>query len=285
MIPYNNVASDYLLRRYFPGNLEAANLAMSIPDTLAMFLIPALGMYVDRCGRRVDIILLGAVGFIVGHLALALGAGKLMALLALCILGCGYSTLLCFWACVPSLVRPLHHSTAYGVLTSACNLSVTVVPLAIASLISSDPTYRSTGSFFALMAVAALVLGMFFALLNVQRRLGLNCAPPPSALLPMATSHPLVGDGSVGLPPPLTNSSSDSDLDMFAAFGPERATDDITVTVVLGSPEGPPGGERQCSPRGEEGTHLLAMMPILTARGSNHSRDRRFGRHRPLRDL
>lgn len=177
MVPYNNVASDYLqTSRYFGnGKLVEANLAMSIPDTLAMFLIPALGIYVDRHGRKVNVILFGAGAFIFGHIVLALGRGWFLALTALIALGLAYSTLLSFWACIPTLIPSAYHSTAYGILTSSCNLAVTIIsPLLVAPTISKDPSYQVCGLIFATLGLLAFLLAIFLATINKQGHLGLN---------------------------------------------------------------------------------------------------------------
>lgn len=227
MIPYNNVASDYLQSRYFDGNLIAANVAMSIPDTLAMLLIPALGIFVDRRGKRVSIILLGGVAFMLGHGFLGLGGGKVIALLALLVLGAAYCTMLCFWACVPSLVNPRRHSTAYGVLTSACNLSVTVISLIVAPMVTFDPAYRLTGLFFASLGGIATSLALVMVVINDRIRLELDCGAPvirPSPLLSLTTmSMPMmrVEEGR-GSPPP----------------GPEDVTESCLIVTVVPAPGG-----------------------------------------------
>ncbi|PJF17978.1 hypothetical protein PSACC_02262 [Paramicrosporidium saccamoebae] len=173
------------LTRYFGGNLVDANLAMSIPDTLAMVLVPLLGIYVDRHGKRISLIMCGAVAFAVGHAMLGMGSQKVVAFLALSVLGFAYSTLLCFWACVPAVVRHARHSTAYGILTSACNLAVTLIPLAVAPIISTDASYGSCGLFFAALGATAVGLVLVLGALNLRHHLGLEC---PSARLRPAIS-------------------------------------------------------------------------------------------------
>lgn len=228
MVPYNNVASDYLQTRYFDGDVVDANLAMSIPDTIAMFLIPALGMYVDKLGRRVNIILLGALAFILGHGCLALGRGRVMAIASLFVLGAGYSTLLCFWACVPTLVRHTRHSTAYGILTSICNLSVTAISLAVAPVVTADPSYRSAGLFFAGLALVALILGALLAALNVKRRLGLNGPAPMRPTFSLAVSVPMANPADSGRASPEPSH--------------ERFGDGELMVTVIPSP--PPNGHQ-----------------------------------------
>lgn len=199
MIPYNNVASDYLQSRYFGDRPILANLAMSVPDTLAMFLIPALGIFVDYRGKRVSIILLGGIAFMLGHALLGLGHEPGVALTALLILGAAYCTMLCFWACVPSLVNARRHSTAYGVLTSACNLSVTVISLIVAPMVTLDPSYRVVGLFFAALGGIATFLAILMAALNDRLRLGLDYGvavirqSPLLTLTTMTMSMPITG--------------------------------------------------------------------------------------------
>jgi len=172
MIPYNNVASDYLEQRYFKDDIIRANAAMSIPDSAAVLMVPLLGIYVDRRGGRLLLILLGAISFILGHFFL--GQKTFGATVPLLILGFAYSTMLNFWACVPWLVGSCGHSTAYGILTASCNFAVTIIPLVVAPIIAYDPSYRLCGYFFAIVGIFALFGSMLLFFLDHLYHLGLN---------------------------------------------------------------------------------------------------------------
>ena len=72
------------------------------------------------------------------------------------------------------LVSAPHLSTAYGIVTSAINLSITAVPLIVAPIVNSDLTYHNCGLFFTLLAVLSFVLVMILSKYNRKRHLGLN---------------------------------------------------------------------------------------------------------------
>ena len=170
MIPYNNVASAYLQQRYYGEDDLKANLAMSLPDFLAIFLVPALGVFVDRTGRKVLVLVAGAAAFAFGHFLLAVGSSERAAVSSLVVLGFGYSTMLTFWACVPVLVPVSKHPLAYGALTASMNLSVSVVPIFVAALISEDSSYRTCGLFFSSLGVCALALTLVLSILNKKKK-------------------------------------------------------------------------------------------------------------------
>lgn len=183
MVPYNNVASDYLQARYYGDDAYTANLAMSIPDGLAMLLIPFLGHWVDHTGYRLTLLLLGSGALCIGHGWLALGKWAIPQLI---IIGFGYAALLGFWACVPILCRPHRHALAYGLFTSVMNLAVTVIPLGIASLINLDPTYRVAGLTFASMALGALLLLISLWAVARMQNLRLNSRQVTVTIPPVA---------------------------------------------------------------------------------------------------
>lgn len=174
MVPYNNVASDYLQTKYFQGSLMESNAVMSIPDTLAMLLVPLVGWAVDYTGARLVLLTAGALAFMGGHGLLGWGSHGLTATIALAILSVGYSSMLGCWACVPPLVRSSRQSMAYGLLTSACNLSITLNSLVVASLVAADPSYALAGIFFTLLASLALVTSITLHIWNRQSSLHLN---------------------------------------------------------------------------------------------------------------
>ena len=136
---FNTVASAYLQVRYFPGDVFKSNLAMSIPDTAAIFIVPLIGMAIDRSGWKLWTIGLGQAALAFGHFFLAIfKAPTATPYFSLFTLGIGYSTLLAIWSCVPYLVGSKCHATAYGYLTASTNLSSTILPILVAGLVSSD---------------------------------------------------------------------------------------------------------------------------------------------------
>jgi MFS family permease len=177
---FNTVASAYLQERYFPANVLGANWAMSVPDTAAIFMVPLIGLGVDRTGWKLGTIGIGQLALACGHLWLALGRNPARPFAALFILGIGYSTLLAIWSCVPFLVGSKRQATAYGFLTSSTNLSTTVLPILVAALITADQSYLLVGLFFSLLGVFGLVICVYVSSINRVYSLNLNGSRVPA---------------------------------------------------------------------------------------------------------
>ena len=170
IIPYNSVASDLLARRNVLS-LNQANVYMSMPDFIAMFIVPALGMFVDSTACKYPVILTGGLGLFLGHLLLACKQGSMM--LPLSLLGIGYSCMLVFWALVPDLVGRRRQAMAYGLLTGAFNAAVSIVPLFVPLLVQwQDGGYTQASLFFSILALLGVALTAFLLVLSHRRRIG-----------------------------------------------------------------------------------------------------------------
>ena len=180
---FNTVASAYLQERYFPNDIFKANWAMSIPDTAAIFMVPLIGLAVDRSGLKLMTIATGQAALALGHLWLAISKAPEKPFMSLLILGIGYSTLLAIWSCVPYLVGSRRQATAYGFLTSSTNVSSTLLPILVAALISSDQSYFLVGLFFSLLGSAGLLLCIKVSNLNSKQCLGLNSSRVPNHMV------------------------------------------------------------------------------------------------------
>lgn len=181
---FNTVASAYLQVRYFPGDVFKSNLAMSIPDTAAIFIVPLIGMAIDRSGWKLWTIGLGQAALALGHFFLAIfKAPTATPYFSLFILGIGYSTLLAIWSCVPYLVGSKCQATAYGYLTATTNLSSTILPILVAGLVSSDQSYFQVGMFFSLLSVSGLAVFLQISTLNSSHSLNLNSSRVPGHMV------------------------------------------------------------------------------------------------------
>jgi nitrate/nitrite transporter NarK len=179
---FNNVASAYLQERYFPAQLLKANLAMSIPDSTAIFLVPLIGWIVDRSGFKLATIAVGQGTLMLGHWLLSVGLHPESPIFPLLLLGVGYSTLLALWSCVPFLAGSRKQATSYGFLTASSNFSVTVLPTAVAAFINADASFAAAGAFFAALGALGCLLCGAVWWLNGKWSLGLNCAKFPAHL-------------------------------------------------------------------------------------------------------
>ncbi len=180
---FNNIASAYLQERYFPAQLLKANLAMSIPDSTAIFLVPLIGWIVDRSGWKLGTIVAGQAALMLGHWMLSIGSQPSSPVFSLLLLGVGYSTLLALWSCVPFLAGSKKQATSYGFLIASSNFSVTVLPTAVAAFINADASFRAVGAFFAGLGAAGCALCGAIWWLNRKLSLSLNSAKFPAHLI------------------------------------------------------------------------------------------------------
>ncbi|KAF9897155.1 hypothetical protein BX616_006087, partial [Lobosporangium transversale] len=89
VVPFNNVASDFLQSKWYPNNPRKATTIMSIPDTIGAFLGPCLGIIVDRYGRRASILIASTIVLVIVHTTL--GFTMINPIFAFSLLGIAYA--------------------------------------------------------------------------------------------------------------------------------------------------------------------------------------------------
>ncbi|KAI9175796.1 hypothetical protein H9P43_006160 [Blastocladiella emersonii ATCC 22665] len=200
VVPFGAVASEFFQAKWYPGDPATAGLVMSTPDSVSAFLVPIMGVLIDRYGRRCSSMLVCAVLIMGAHSALALAPADAMPPLAAMLpLGAAYSLYgTAMWPSIACLVHDPHLvATAYGIATSALNASLAVVPVVVASLLvaaddpqGGDPVakYLPVEFFFVGLAAAGLVAAA--ALYRADKRSGgfLESAAlaPPAAITAVA---------------------------------------------------------------------------------------------------
>ena len=163
IIPYNNIASDLLAKRNYLS-LGQANAYMSLPDFLAMFIVPVLGTFIDTTFCKYPVIFTGGVSLVIGHVILThQNEGIIIPLL---FLGIGYSSMLTFWSLVPELVGHKRQALAYGMLTGSFNAAVSIIPLFVPMFLEVGG-YPAVNLFFTSLAVSGTILA---AILMVKRK-------------------------------------------------------------------------------------------------------------------
>lgn len=177
IIPFNNIASDFLQRKWYEDTPSKAAWTMSIPDTMAIFLIPIIGYAIDYFGYKVAYIVGGGFAMGLGHYILA---GNIASpIIPLIINGFASSSVVAIWPCIPALVPEMYWATAYGIITACINASYTFVPLIVAVLENLDHSYGAVELFFALQSI----LGAFLTILFYYSRK----ATSPNSLLGSST--------------------------------------------------------------------------------------------------
>ncbi|KAF8943594.1 hypothetical protein BGZ47_005264 [Haplosporangium gracile] len=166
IVPFNSIHAGFLQMRWYPGDPLKAAQIMTIPDLLAGVLILPVGWFVDHYGQKSWLFIL--CGLITGTAHVFLGLVKIKNPFPFLIcLGVSSAIGAIFSSAVPVLVRSDQMATAYGILTSAYNLSFVVLPMVVAKLMTVDPTvYTYTEIFFASIGFFGAMLAVWLKLLD-----------------------------------------------------------------------------------------------------------------------
>jgi nitrate/nitrite transporter NarK len=89
VVPFNNIASDFLQSKWYHDNPRKAAAVMGIPDTIGAILVPGFGLVVDRYGGRASTLIVSACIMVVVHFTL--GFTSLSPVFAFSLLGVAYS--------------------------------------------------------------------------------------------------------------------------------------------------------------------------------------------------
>ncbi|KAI1318111.1 hypothetical protein EDD11_007163 [Mortierella claussenii] len=170
VVPFNNVASDFLQSKWYPGNPRKAAAVMGIPDTIGALLVPGFGWIVDRYGRRASVLIVSAGVMVVVHSTL--GFTMINPIFAFSLLGIAYSMYgVALWpsiACV--ITNELHLGKGYGISSSFLNISLTIVPPIVATIRVVGDSFLYVEMFFIVMGLTGILVG--FVLKVMDRRDG-----------------------------------------------------------------------------------------------------------------
>ncbi|CAO3572213.1 unnamed protein product [Mortierella alpina] len=170
VVPFNNIASDFLQSKWYPGNPRKAAAVMGIPDTLGAVLVPGFGMLVDRYGSRASTLIASAFIMVIVHSTLGFTAWS--PVYAFTLLGVAYSMYgVALWpsiACV--ITNELHLGKGYGISSSFLNISLTLVPPVVATIRVAGDSFLPVEMFFISMGLCGMLVG--FLLKNIDRHSG-----------------------------------------------------------------------------------------------------------------
>ncbi|KAF9429552.1 hypothetical protein BGZ94_010322 [Podila epigama] len=148
VVPFNNIASDFLQSKWYPGNPRKAAAVMGIPDTIGAILVPAFGIVVDRYGGRASTLIASAFIMIVVHSTLAMTT--LSPIFSFTLLGIAYSIV---------VTSELHLGKGYGISSSFLNISLTLVPLIVATIRVNSEDFQPVEMFFIGMGICGVLVG------------------------------------------------------------------------------------------------------------------------------
>jgi nitrate/nitrite transporter NarK len=148
VIPFNTIHSAFLQDRFGMDPVVAAGI-MAIPDTISMFLTPFTGIFVDKFGYRLHVLLVCMIALGTVHVTLGFLQGSaLIPIMPLLILGICYSLLLLFWPIFAMIVPREILSSSMGISSCVLNFALTLFPNIVAALITFDRSYRVLELFF-----------------------------------------------------------------------------------------------------------------------------------------
>ncbi|KAG0053232.1 hypothetical protein BGZ83_001470 [Gryganskiella cystojenkinii] len=166
VVPFIHISSDFLQRKWYMKNPTRAGAVMSIPDVVSSVGSPICGFLVDKFGHRARYIPLSAIFLIWAHAQL--GFTMITPVIAMVVLGFAYSLFASvLWPCIPFLVKDHQLGTAYGLVTIALNISLTVFPMMVASILAKTRgSYPIVEGLFITLAAVGLGLSLLLNLLD-----------------------------------------------------------------------------------------------------------------------
>jgi MFS family permease len=141
VIVFYQVASMIIQQTSYHFSPETATLMLAIPNFLSIICSPIFGRIIDRFGFTVYGLVLASTGMVLvqlGFLSNAYDIVRLHPALLMFTLGVFYSIAATMWTLVPAIVDKKVVSTAYGLMTSIQNISLTVFPMLISTLQGLD---------------------------------------------------------------------------------------------------------------------------------------------------
>ena len=148
VVPFNNIAQDFLTSKWYPDDIQMAGLVMSIPDSMSAILVPFCGIFVDFYGGRASSLIICSLLIMGVHLTL--GLTQITPILPLIFLGMSYSIYgVAIWPSIATITEheeaklailhgqdrvPKLVGTAFGISTSVLNAALTIFPLISVSI-------------------------------------------------------------------------------------------------------------------------------------------------------
>ncbi|KAJ3171970.1 hypothetical protein HDU88_006780 [Geranomyces variabilis] len=157
-VPFFPICTDFFQQKWYPGDPQMAGRVMSIPDIISSVGTPLCGLFIDRFGYRATLLPVCGVFLLTAHALL--GWTTLTPIVPMAILGVAYSIFAsALWTCIPYLVGPHQLATSYGLLSTCLNISLALLPLAVAKIRSTFPdSFVPVEGFFIGIASVSIVL-------------------------------------------------------------------------------------------------------------------------------
>ncbi|MBQ0077916.1 MAG: MFS transporter [Bacteroidales bacterium] len=178
IFPFQRYAPNFLEETLGVDPATAARLFSCFP-LLAIFLTPALGMFLDRKGKGASMLMFGALIMIICHLSFAfllpVFPQKWFAVLLIVVLGVSFSLVpAALWPSVPKIIDEKILGSAYCLIFWVQNLGLCFVPMLIGSLRQSTGSYLIPMIVFSSFGVLAFIFSLMLKREDRKKGYGLE---------------------------------------------------------------------------------------------------------------
>ena len=175
VLPWNNIGSNFMVSNYGYNN-SRSNSYLLIPYLMSAILTPPIGYFVDRVGRRAELLLVSAASLSITHFLFAWSS--VTPLYGLVILGLAYSIYAsAIWPSIALVVNDSVVGTAYGIITAVQNMGLAAIPIIVGLLVEEhDKTvkgetekiknYKHVEIFFFGLAILGVAVGIVLQLVE-----------------------------------------------------------------------------------------------------------------------
>ena len=157
---------------------DVAGFFSSIAPFGTILMTPLFGLFYDRYGKGVTLVITGALMLTAVHFGFSLPMhSSTVAITLMVILSIGYSLApAALWPCVPKIIPLKCLGTAYSMIFFIQNFGRAIIPMFVGKANETDPTYETSMLIFGFTALGAAVTA--FALLYIDRRKGYGLQLP-----------------------------------------------------------------------------------------------------------
>jgi MFS family permease len=166
VFPFNQLAPDFLLNKFNVSLIDSGKIASWMPLATAM-MTPVIGMFIDRLGKGITVMIYGSVILLIVHLAFALTTFSPYVLMIL--LGVAFSLVpASMWPTMVNMVKESQVGTAYGLMYSIQNLGLWGFPIIAGFILEkTNPGNPEVLNYtYVILMFAGLgLLGIFFGIM------------------------------------------------------------------------------------------------------------------------
>ncbi|MCD4834537.1 MAG: MFS transporter [Bacteroidales bacterium] len=181
VFPFNQFAPDFFLNKFGVSLENSGKIASWMPAATAA-MTPLIGIFIDRIGKGVTLMIYGSLILLVVHLSFAFTMFSPYVLMIL--LGIAFSLVpASMWPTMVSMVKDSQIGTAYGLMYSIQNLGLWGFPILAGVILDAtnpgDPEVLNY-TYVILMFASLGLLGLFFSLMlkRNDKKYGLGVDQP-----------------------------------------------------------------------------------------------------------